>query len=178
MRLLASEFPVRSHTDGSKHRLGSQLSGDLATISGILMANAHTARLAQEHDRVQSIKSFLVEFLKVPDPYEGRGQRLTVGTAHITPPLPKIRNGRPCEGHFYFRYRDQDSVLGEKQIQPSGGDASRREIAVRQRECSERSILSGPEGAKANPALLSGGAVDLGSLRRNSEHRINMRKRY
>ena len=60
----------------------------------------------------------------------------------ILPPLPKKYAG-PLQGSgvFFSLARGQDSVLREKQVQPSGGDASRREFAARQHERSECSIL-------------------------------------
>ena len=71
----------------------------------------------------------------------------------IAPPLPK-KYASPLKGGwcFFSLARGQDSVLRRKQVQPSGGDASRREFAARQRE-RQRAVNPDDRAARAKAIL-------------------------
>jgi len=92
LQALLEDRPVRARAPSARYRLAKFIKRQpwaapvailfVLTVAGAIFMNAsYTRQVESERDRAESIKSFLVEFLRTPDPFEGEGRDVTVQEA-------------------------------------------------------------------------------------------------
>ncbi|MDX1508898.1 MAG: serine/threonine-protein kinase, partial [Woeseiaceae bacterium] len=92
LQALLDDRPIRARAPSARYRLAKFMKRQpwaapaavlvvLAAAGALVMNANYTRQVEAERDRAENIKSFVVDFLRAPDPFEGEGREVTVQEA-------------------------------------------------------------------------------------------------